>query len=290
MSKSRAGEEREGEPGLHQPRTALVTGAGSGIGRATAKMLAERGYALMLAGRTLRKLEETRDLCAALAPGANVHVRACDMADGHQARELVRHAIACFRGAELPHAQSPPHARSAPSAAPGATPSAAPSAAPNATSGLHAIVNCAGEAPMMPIERTDAAVIERTFRTNTFGPIEVICLAWPHLLAQGHGCIVNVSTYGTIDPFPGFLAYAASKAALDSVTRSCHAEGKAHGIRAFTINPGAVETPLLRTLFSASDLPTERTLHPDDVARVVLDCIEGRRDADCGKVIPVLKS
>jgi NAD(P)-dependent dehydrogenase (short-subunit alcohol dehydrogenase family) len=265
VSKSRAGEERAGEPGSHQPRTALVTGAGSGIGRATAKMLAERGYALMLAGRTLRKLGETSDLCAALAPGANVHVRACDMADGHQARELVRHAIACFRGAT-------------------------PSAAPNATSGLHAIVNCAGEAPMLPIECTDAAVIERTFRTNTFGPIEVICLAWPHLLAQGHGCIVNVSTYGTIDPFPGFLAYAASKSALDSVTRSCHAEGKAHGIRAFTINPGAVETPLLRTLFSASDLPTERTLHPDDVARVVLDCIEGRRDADCGKVIPVLKS
>lgn len=128
--------------------------------------------------------------------------------------------------------------------------------------------------------------MDRAFRTNTFGPATIIRAAWPHFAARRAGCIVNVSSYATVSPFPGLFAYAASKSALDSMTRSCHVEGEPLGIRAFCINPGAVETPMLRALFSEDAVPRATTLDPGEVARVIVDCIEGRRDADRGS--PVL--
>ncbi|MBL9141116.1 MAG: SDR family oxidoreductase [Phycisphaerae bacterium] len=233
-----------------------ITGAGSGIGRELAVLLAARGHALVLIGRTQSKLDAALESCRSARSASSalprLHALACDLAVPALARGAVRNAI-------------------------------------EALGGLDAWVNCAGEAPLLPIAETTDASVERVFRTNAFGPAAAISEAWPQFVAQGHGCIVNVSTYGTLDPFPGFLAYAASKSALDSMTRSCHVEGRSHGIRAFSINPGAVETPMLRALFSADDLPTERTLHPRDVATVIVDCIEGRRDQDCGQVIPLLK-
>ena len=64
-------------------------------------------------------------------------------------------------------------------------------------------------------------------------------------------------------------------------------KGARKGIRAFSVNPGAVETPLLRSNFPEKVLPHAKTLSPEAVARVALDCIAGRRDADRGKTIPV---
>lgn len=235
------------------PRTAIVTGAGSGIGREVALQLASLGYALTLAGRTRATLDETRARCEAQSAGARAE---CVVADMAVAREAGALAAACAE----------------------------------AHGGLGVVVNCAAVASLRPIERTDDELIERTFRANTFGPMALIRSAWPIFVQQGGGCIVNVSTYGTLDPFPGFLAYAASKSALDSVTRSCHNEGASKGIRAFTINPGAVETGMLRSMFPTSALPTSRTLDPADVARVIVDCIEGRRDNDRGRTIPLTRA
>jgi NAD(P)-dependent dehydrogenase (short-subunit alcohol dehydrogenase family) len=101
--------------------------------------------------------------------------------------------------------------------------------------------------------------------------------------------VVNVSSLASSDPFQGFFAYAASKAALDSFVRSMHREGARHGIRAFSVNPGAVETPLLRSNFPVKVVPASAALAPEAVAMLIVDCIEGRREADRGKTIEIRK-
>lgn len=224
----------------------IITGAGSGIGRATAEMLAPLGHALVLVGRTEAKLLDTLD--AVRDSGADAMVATADLQDAEHAAAVVHQAMDRFDR-------------------------------------IDAIVNSAGVAPLLPIEKTTEEVLEETFRINAFGPAFLIVQAWPIFRRQKSGCVVNVSTLGTSDPFPGFFAYAASKSALDSFTRSCAREGRSIGVRAFCVNPGAVETPLLRKNFPAHVLPPERALKPEAVAEVIVECIAGKRDHEHGRTI-----
>jgi NAD(P)-dependent dehydrogenase (short-subunit alcohol dehydrogenase family) len=229
----------------------IVTGAGSGIGRATAIALARRGHALTLAGRTASKLAETAAACTAEGAPEPILVPG-DLADSGIAHEVVDRTIAA-RGR------------------------------------LDVLVNCAGSAPLAPIDRSDEDIIEEAFLHNAFAPAFLIVRAWPHFTSRRAGCVVNVSSLASSDPFHGFFAYAAAKAAVDSFTRSMHGEGAKFGIRAFCINPGAIETPMLRKNFPEKVLPASRTLPPDAVAEVIVDCVEGRREQDRGKPIVVAK-
>ncbi|MFM9168858.1 MAG: SDR family oxidoreductase [Phycisphaerales bacterium] len=230
----------------------IVTGAGSGIGRALAVELAARGHALALAGRSIEKLHGTATACAAANAGCRVLVMAGDLADSAFAAGVVERTVA-----EL--------------------------------GGIDVLVNCAGVAPHVPIEGTDEDVLEEAFLNNAFGPAFLIVRAWPHFLQRKAGCVVNVSSLASSDPFQGFFAYAASKAALDSFVRSMHREGGRHGIRAFSVNPGAVETPLLRSNFPLKVVPASAALAPEAVAMLIVDCIEGRREADRGRTIEIRK-
>ena len=99
--------------------------------------------------------------------------------------------------------------------------------------------------------------------------------------------MVNVSSMATVDPYPGLSVYAASKAALESLTRSIAVEGREHGIRSFSVVLGAVETAMLRSVVSEAQLPREKTLEPRDVAEVVMACVEGRHDSRNGGAVPV---
>lgn len=221
----------------------VVTGAGSGIGRAVAEQLAERGHRLVLVGRTESKLHDALD--AVRAHDADAMIVVADLAECDQANRVIDETIERFGR-------------------------------------LDNLVNAAGVAPLAPIERTSREVLEECFHVNAFGPAFLIVKAWPIFRRQKSGCIVNVSTIGTSDPFPGFFAYAASKAALDSFTRSCAREGRSLGVRAFCVNPGAVETPLLRKNFPEHQLPREKALRPQAVSEVIVACIEGSREKDHG--------
>jgi len=229
---------------------ALITGAGSGIGRALALRLARDGYRLALVGRREESLRQTADLARA-QPGAPPHdpaVLAADIADSAQAAAVVDATVSRF-------------AR------------------------LDALINNAGYAPLLSIENTTPEIIDRVYRTNAIGPACAIARAWPTFIRQRGGCIVNLSTMGTHDPFPGFFAYAAAKAAVNLMALSCAKEGAEHNIRAFAVAPGAVETPMLRSIFTEEQIPRSACLTPDDVAAVIADCIAGRRPADNGRVI-----
>ena len=99
-------------------------------------------------------------------------------------------------------------------------------------------------------------------------------------LSAARGRIVNASSMAAIDPFPGFLAYGASKAALESLTRSINVEGAAAGVVAHTLRLGAVETPMLRGLFSEANLPKADAADPADVAREIAAILAGGRDGE----------
>jgi len=152
---------------------------------------------------------------------------------------------------------------------------------------LDALVLSAGTAPKATIERTTEETLEDCFFVNTFGSAFFVLRAWPHFKERREGRVVFVSTLGTIDPFPGFFAYAASKAALDSFARSIRAEGKAIGVKAFAVNPGCVDTDILRRNFPVHVLPRDRTLPPEAIADVIAACVSGDRDDESGSVIAI---
>ncbi len=221
---------------------ALITGAGSGIGRAAAVALADRGWRLVLVGRRRHTLEETAELADT----------ECAIAAGDITREADCRAMIA--------------------------------AATDGLGRLDALINNAGYAPHLPIDQTTPEIIAEAFAINAIGPALLIHLAWPIFTGQGSGVIVNVSTLGTQDPFEGFFAYAAAKSAVNSMTRSCAKEGAAHGIKAFAIGPGAVETAMLRGIFGDA-IPPEACLAPEVVATVIAECVCGERDGDNGSVI-----
>jgi NAD(P)-dependent dehydrogenase (short-subunit alcohol dehydrogenase family) len=222
---------------------AIVTGAGSGIGRSAAVMLSGRGWRLVLAGRREERLAETAGMLA--GPSAVV---VADVGDLAEAAEVVDSALERFGR-------------------------------------IDALINNAGWAPLAPIEKTGVEMLEEVFAVNALGPAAMISRAWPVFRAQKSGCVVNVSTMGTADPFPGFFAYAAAKAAVESMVRSCVVEGRKFGVRAFAVAPGAVETEMLRANFSEKALPSRKCLKAEDVAAVIVACVLGERDGESGKVI-----
>lgn len=228
-------------------RAAIITGAGSGIGAALARLLAAGGWSLALAGRDETKLRTSAAACTT-AGGARLLIVPTDMADPASVERLVHQTEQEFGR-------------------------------------IDALVNNAGEAALLPIEKTGPRELARSFAVNAIGPACAIHFAWPVFARQKSGCVVNVSSLASRDPFPGFFAYAAAKSAVNSLTRSAAKEGETIGVRAYTIAPGAVETTMLRSVVPASQLPTERCLTPDEVARFAADCLEGRPAAGSGAAI-----
>ncbi len=226
-------------------KIAILTGAGTGIGRELAQLLAGAGYGLSLVGRRREKLDEVVSL---LGDDADTLPVTADVTEPDAAAAIVDATLERWERVDV-------------------------------------LVNNAGGVELAPLAATGHDVVERMFAVNAFGPLRLIARLWDVFVRQRGGAVINISSMATIDPFPGLSAYAAAKAALESLTRSIVTEGRAVGLRAWSIAPGAVETPMLRGLWSHDDLPARKTLAPSAVAHVAMDCIEGRRDAEIGKTI-----
>ena len=228
---------------------AIITGAGSGIGRAISLHLAGENHRLVIVGRTESTLRETRDLINSdHNPSPEILIVTSDIGVPDQPAIIVEQVMSRFGRVDV-------------------------------------LINNAASGPLAPVEELDEQELHQTFEVNLFGPMRLISCLWPVFLEQGSGCVINISSMATVSPFPGLSIYAASKSGLESMTRSIHNEGADKGITAWSIAPGAVETSMLRSLISREDLPTEMTLSPDDVARVVVDCVLGRRCEPAGSVI-----
>jgi NAD(P)-dependent dehydrogenase (short-subunit alcohol dehydrogenase family) len=152
---------------------------------------------------------------------------------------------------------------------------------------IDALINVAGDAQLASIAETSDEQWRRTMAVNLDGPFYLTRAAWPIFTRQEGGVVVNVSSLASIDPFPGFAAYASAKAALNMLTMVTAREGAKIGLSAVAVAPGAVETPLLRSLFNTRQIPASQAMAPEQVAGIVVDCATGRRSFSGGQVIEV---
>jgi NAD(P)-dependent dehydrogenase (short-subunit alcohol dehydrogenase family) len=152
---------------------------------------------------------------------------------------------------------------------------------------LEVVVNNAGSAQQVAVAETTPQLFADSLAVNLAGPAAAIAAAWPHFLAQGRGCVVNVSSLAQFDPFPGFFAYAAAKAGLHMLTVVAHNEGAAAGVRAFTVAPGVVETDLHRRLMPDGVDPELRH-GPEVIADVIGECVAGEHDEFAGSTLAVV--
>ncbi|HYE62693.1 MAG TPA: SDR family oxidoreductase [Phycisphaerales bacterium] len=234
---------------------AIVTGAGSGIGRELAVELSRRNYRVVLAGRRRDALEQTLGMLE--GPGL---VSPTDVRDPEQCQKLVDRAVGEFSRVDAlinnaGYAPCVPITQHT----------------PDLIQEVFA-VNALG-----PAYLTVAAwkVFEKQF-----GEDEV-------LPGRGRPCVLNVSSMSTVDPFPGLFAYAAAKGALNVMVKSLANEGRDIGVRAFALCLGSVETAMLRGIVGEDLLPKDRTIHPAEAAAFLADHVTGQHDEHAGKVIIV---
>lgn len=156
-----------------------------------------------------------------------------------------------------------------------------------ALGGLNVLVNNAGRGEVVSFAAMTAKVWDEAIGVNASSAAYCTMAAWASLIKVG-GTVVNIASMAVYDPFEGFMAYGAAKAAMAHLTVSCAKEGHSAGVKAYCICPGAVETPLLRSAFDESVIPRAATLRSEEVAAVVLACARNERPGDNGKSIPVL--
>ncbi len=186
---------------------ALVTGSSSGIGRSCAVLLARRGAAVAITGRRRRELERTAAAMPPGPPAVPVIVEA-NLAEAGERERCVSEAVAALGGLDI-------------------------------------LVNSAGILEGGSIEGTSLEDWNRTMEINVTSLFHLTQIALPHLSAS-RGNIVNISSVAGLRAYPGVLAYCASKAAVDQMTRCLSLELAPKGIRVNAVNPGVVVTNLHR--------------------------------------------
>jgi len=150
---------------------------------------------------------------------------------------------------------------------------------------IDALVNNAGLAISTPLDRHSPEDMEQLFRVNGFGPVDLARRALGPMTEAKSGVIVSVASMANFDPFPGLGLYGCSKAALSVLPKAIVNEYGKKGIKAFTVCPGAIETGMLRGMYSEKVLPTSNTLDPADVATRVVSCVTGDCEEESGSII-----
>ncbi len=219
--------------GQVEGRVVLVTGASSGIGKATAWKLAEAGAHVVTIAHDKEQLDEAvREFEAA---GLKLHAYFGDLADMASAEAVTRQVLADHGVVDV-------------------------------------LVNNAGRSIRRAIENSFERFhdYERTMQLNFFGCLKVTMTVLPGMIQQKRGHILNISSIGVLTNAPRFSAYVASKSALDAWTRCAASEFADRGIHFTTINMPLVKTPMIAPTKLYDQVPT---LTPEEAAGLVCDAI-----------------
>jgi len=242
------------------PRTALITGASSGIGEATARALAREGYALALIARRKDRLDLlVKEIEQA---GGRALAIAADLADDEATRLAAREAIQFLGRIDL-------------------------------------LVNNAGYSPGAAIEQCTRQDLRHIFDVNLLSALQLIGAVTPQMRAQGGGRIINLGSVAGFVPAPLAIPYAATKVGLHAATDALRLELGRFGITLSLVIPGFVDTavfdnarnasealradpknPYRQTMFDLDELAIknlEDSLSPDDVAKVIVRAATDRR-------------
>ena len=245
-------------------RVALVTGGGTGIGRATAELLARDGHAVMLSGRRSEPLADAARTLAESGSQAS-HV-AADLSTPEGTERAVQATIEAFGS-------------------------------------LDVLVCNHGVADSLPAGDDTPEGWDRTLRVNLTGPFLLVRAALPHLLERS-GAVVMISSVNGWLAGPGWASYCTSKAGLIMLTRCLANDYGPRGLRANCVCPGWVRTPMGDSDMSAvaaawdtsiddaywlcsRDTPLRRPATPDEIAEVIGFLASPRASYITGAVIPV---
>jgi NAD(P)-dependent dehydrogenase (short-subunit alcohol dehydrogenase family) len=235
----------------------LITGALTGIGRATALAFAKEGARVVIAGR---RDEAGQKLVAELREiGVQAGYWRTDVRHEADVRDLVNKTVARFGRLDI------------------------------------AVNNAATEGPRGPVTEETAESYAATFDTNVLGVLLSMRHELRVMLPQGSGSIVNVSSaYGSIGA-PGASVYVASKHAVEGMTKSAALEVAGTGVRVNVVAPGTTDTGML-TRFTNTDenkaalvstVPIKRLARPEEIAHVIVFVASADASYMTGASIPV---
>jgi NAD(P)-dependent dehydrogenase (short-subunit alcohol dehydrogenase family) len=221
-------------------KVCIVTGGGTGIGRAAAlKMASEGAAAVLIAGRREAAIEATAAECRSL--GTQALAIATDVTQEDDVARLVRAAVDRFGRLDV------------------------------------AFNNAGFQERRAPLEQQASSVYDNVFDANVRSIFLCLRHQLPVMLAQRQGrIVVNASVSGVRNPNAGFSLYSASKAAVISLTRSAAMEAAPHGVSINAIAPGRVVTDMMLRAgvgdmaTVAAGLPLRRMGEPDEVAEAVV--------------------
>ena len=221
-------------------KVTIVTGGNAGIGEAVAKRFAEEGAAVVITGR--RQGELDRVINEIGQDKAKVLSVAGSVTDETHVREVTQRALDRFGRIDI-------------------------------------LVNNAGIGDFgRRIHETDDATWSTLLDVNVTGVFRMIRAVVPHMLKQGRGSIVNISSVASLVGIPGAPAYTTSKGAIDAFTRALAIDYAKDGIRCNVVNPGLIDTPMAAPLMANPDMLQPILSHyairrpgtPAEVANMVL--------------------
>lgn len=238
-----------GESALSRP-VALITGAGRGIGRATAEAFADAGWAVVIAElqpalgrRAERALKQT---------GAMALFVKTDVTSARDVDRTLRAALRRFRR-------------------------------------LDCVVNNAGVLTAGPLARLPLRDLERMLAVNLRGPLVVSRAALRTLRRRGEGSIVNVASQLGKRGSAQYVTYCATKFAVVGFTAALADELSGTGVRVWAVCPGLVDTEMARRAVGLTRRERAGALRPEAVARTVVALATHRRRAPSGTAIDVLR-
>jgi short-subunit dehydrogenase len=209
---------------------ALITGASSGIGRATAIAFGQAGIPVVLVGRSKDRLEQAA--ADVRATGVDASIFSIDLSQLDQVKPQIA-AIA---------AQFP----------------------------IDILVNCAGLGYTGNLLETSLEDWQTVMNLNVTSVLQCIQAVIPGMRDRQRGTIINVSSIAGYQAFPGWGAYNVSKAGLISLSKTLAAEERSNGIRVVTVCPGAVNTPIWDTDTVQADFDRSKMLTPEIVATSIV--------------------
>lgn len=222
-------------------KTVLITGATSGIGRATAELLAEHGYRLVLCGRRAEILQE---LSKKLSRKTEVHTLCFDVSK----RTDVQNAIMSL---------------------------------PTNFNEIDILINNAGNAHgLSPIQEGDLDDWEKMIDINVKGLLYVTKEILPGMIARDLGHVVNIGSIAGKEVYPMGNVYCASKFAVDAINKALRIDLNEHNIRVGAINPGMVETEFSLVRFKGDESRAKQSykgfkpLKAEDIAGIIRFMIE----------------
>ena len=214
-------------------RTAIVSGASRGIGKAIAVAFAAAGANLVVTARSTAGLEAVA--AEIRAAGQECHIVTADLAVATEIQRIAEEAVQRFGRIDL------------------------------------LVNNAAIIHPVVDLVDFDPKLWREVIDVNLTAPALLMKAVLPNMIANRSGKIINISSIGGRQGGKGRSAYRATKAALINLTESVAAEVKAHGIDVNCICPGGVDTPGLREAFGARRLEQEpKVMRPEEIAALAV--------------------